>query len=105
MSKLLTVIGKDDGVDGYAIECPGCGYHHCFYVRVPPEYQARAATFPVWGFNGNLESPTFQGSMLMRAGDDGPLCHSFVTDGQIQFLGDCAHKLAGQTVDLPEVEA
>jgi hypothetical protein len=28
-------------------------------------------------------------------------CHSFVVDGQIQFLGDCTHKLAGQTVPLP----
>jgi len=27
-------------------------------------------------------------------------CHSFVTDGQIQFLGDCTHALAGQTVPL-----
>ena len=30
------------------------------------------------------------------------VCHSFVTDGRIQFLGDCTHSLAGQTVDLPE---
>ncbi|WP_019573378.1 DUF6527 family protein [Curvibacter lanceolatus] len=28
-------------------------------------------------------------------------CHSFVTDGRIQFLSDCTHELAGQTVDLP----
>ena len=30
------------------------------------------------------------------------VCHSFVTDGRIQFLADCTHALAGQTVDLPE---
>ena len=29
------------------------------------------------------------------------VCHSFVTDGLIQFLGDCTHALAGQTVDMP----
>ena len=28
------------------------------------------------------------------------VCHSFVTDGKIQFLGDCTHELAGQTVEL-----
>ncbi len=28
--------------------------------------------------------------------------HSFIKDGMIEFLGDCTHKLAGQTVDLPE---
>jgi hypothetical protein len=30
------------------------------------------------------------------------VCHSFVTDGRIQFLNDCTHPLAGQTVDIPE---
>jgi hypothetical protein len=29
-------------------------------------------------------------------------CHSFVTNGKIQFLADCTHKLAGQTVELPD---
>lgn len=28
-------------------------------------------------------------------------CHSFVKNGQWVFLGDCAHKLADQTVPLP----
>lgn len=32
------------------------------------------------------------------------LCHSFVVDGRIQFLSDCSHSLAGQTVDLPELD-
>ncbi len=31
-------------------------------------------------------------------------CHSFVKDGKIQYLKDCWHKLAGQTVDLPDFE-
>lgn len=31
------------------------------------------------------------------------VCHSFVTDGRIQFLDDCTHALRGQTVDLPEI--
>jgi hypothetical protein len=30
------------------------------------------------------------------------VCHSFVTDGKIQFLSDCTHALAGQTVALPD---
>ena len=32
------------------------------------------------------------------------VCHSFITDGRIQFLGDCTHELKGQTVELPEVK-
>lgn len=31
-------------------------------------------------------------------------CHSFITDGKIQYLSDCFHELAGQTVDLPEID-
>lgn len=28
------------------------------------------------------------------------VCHSFVRDGKIEFLGDCTHEFAGKTVDL-----
>lgn len=28
------------------------------------------------------------------------VCHSFVRDGQILFLGDCTHELKNQTVPL-----
>lgn len=30
------------------------------------------------------------------------ICHSYVRNGQMQFLGDCDHALAGQTVDIPD---
>ncbi|TGV39244.1 ammonia monooxygenase, partial [bacterium M00.F.Ca.ET.168.01.1.1] len=67
---------------------------------------------------GDYDRPTFQPSVLVTgvqkltedeyervmAGEKiepRPLrCHSFVTDGQIQFLSDCTHALAGQTVAL-----
>lgn len=65
-----------------------------------------------WTFNGDYERPTFKPSILVKGTDwDGKVpgqgitrtvCHSFVTDGRIQFLGDCTHSLAGQTVDLPD---
>lgn len=81
---------------------------------------------PKWGFNGDYERPTFTPSVLVGGvqieqdengkwtgewicdADGKPLplvCHSFVTDGQIQFLGDCTHALAGQTVPLPDFPA
>jgi hypothetical protein len=28
------------------------------------------------------------------------VCHSFVRDGQIEFLSDCTHSLAGMTIQL-----
>jgi hypothetical protein len=58
-----------------------------------------------WTWNGSLELPTFQPSIHVRIVDSKDrvrsVCHSFVTDGRIQFLNDCTHSLAGQTVDLP----
>ena len=89
--------------------CPGCDSHH--YLRVPP-------LSPAWGFNGDFDRPTFTPSVLVEYsgpdagqdrgdGDRAPpaRCHSFVTDGRIQFLADSTHSLSGQTVDLPNIEA
>lgn len=89
-------------------ECPGCHELHC--------------VTDAWTFNGDLERPTFSPSVLVRGtkpiSDDEHarimqgekiqpvpfVCHSFVRDGKIQFLNDCTHDLAGQTVELPDVE-
>lgn len=82
--------------------CPGCKSGHMVGVS-----NDRG---PRWLYNGKPEAPTFTTSVLVSSGDqtiDGEYfprvthCHSFVTDGRIQFLGDCQHELAGQTVDLP----
>jgi hypothetical protein len=105
---------------GEVITCPGCGDKHVFY--------ARTHSGPGWSFNGNREKPTFSPSMLSKSGHyiDGKIdecwcryaeqhpneqapfkcgiCHSFVTDGKIQFLSDCTHDMAGQTVELPDIE-
>lgn len=73
-----------------AIFCPGCGCAHAFDER--------------WTFNGDLEKPTFGPSMLVNKSIPERRCHSFVTDGKIQFLDDCFHELKGQTVELPDWE-
>jgi hypothetical protein len=31
-----------------------------------------------------------------------PQCHSYVTNGHIQYLSDTTHALSGQTVELPD---
>ncbi|WP_454763394.1 DUF6527 family protein [Cupriavidus campinensis] len=99
--------------------CPGCKDAH--------QIQHGEGPGPRWGWNGDAERPTFTPSVLVRSGHYVPgheaggcwcayyaehpeeerdfecgVCHSFVTDGQIQFLGDCTHALAGQTVPLAE---
>jgi hypothetical protein len=84
--------------------CQGCGLCHCVNNS--------------WSFNGDYEKPTFSPSILVRGtlpltDEEYDLlikgervvptpyvCHSFVTDGNIQYLNDCTHELAGQTVVL-----
>ena len=93
--------------DLVAFKCPGCGSMHVINTD--------ATDRPAWGFNGNYDAPTFTPSILAWR-DANPdaidgfeeyrkpyRCHSFVTDGNIQFLGDCTHALAGQTVPLEPV--
>lgn len=103
--------------------CPGCDGAHQVGVGEGPG--------PRWGYNGNPEAPTFTPSVLVRSGHHArdhkgkcwcdynaervangeepsgfscSICHSFVTDGRIQFLTDSTHALAGQTVDLPDFD-
>lgn len=77
---------------------------------------------PVWSWNGDTEKPTLKPSILtkgtkeltddqlaviMAGGVVDPVpvvCHTWITDGRVQFLADSTHALAGQTVDLLEVE-
>lgn len=102
MAKLLALKGYNDSADssplGYEFECPGCGYGHFVHVREPNSLGAQ------WTFTGNFDKPTFRPSILVFKDRPDMRCHSFVTDGQIKFLSDCYHSLAGQTVTLPDIE-
>lgn len=94
------VVKFEIATDGTALWwCPGCETHHGVPVR-GTEKPGR----PVWGYNGDQTSPTLTPSVLIRtplaAGEH--LCHCFVRDGKIEFLGDCTHALRGQTVEIPE---
>ena len=81
-----------------------------------------------WTFNGDLSKPTFQPSFkhtgLMRNKDANgkwigegrdawlydaegkpipEVCHYILTDGILNFCGDCTHAFAGKSVPLPEL--
>lgn len=91
--------------DTWKFWCPGCNSAHA----VSDSWQV------------NTETATISPSVLVHAHkrliDDSltgdaltapanitttPQCHSFVTNGRIQFLSDSTHPLAGQTVELPD---
>lgn len=99
--------------------CPGCKELHILPIE--------GNRSPHWTFNGDTEKPTLTPSVLAKSGhyadpDIGKcwctyekrmgkpapfkcgICHSWVRDGRIQFLSDSTHELAGQTVDLPDLE-
>ena len=91
----------------YAHWCPGCLEMH----RLPDS----------WAFNGNLLSPTFTPSFrhagLQRVFKDGQwtgewvrdaqgnpipfVCHYILTNGILNFCGDCTHHLNGKAIPLP----
>lgn len=78
--------------DGYLFYCPGCKTAH--------------AVGASWQFNGDFKKPTFSPSVLVHYPNQPKTfycCHSFIKDGMIQFLGDCTHDLAGQTVAIGEL--
>lgn len=115
---------------GFTFFCPGCNLYHSINTV--------EGHGPCWGFNGNVDAPTFTPSILtwwnepadpeamdklyeehfrcVKAGDKAgqekvleqmkaapkvsKRCHSFVTDGVMQFLSDCTHELAGKTAPI-----
>lgn len=97
-SILHEVADRDGKTIGYTLWCAGCDEPHVVYTNY--------AGKPQWKFNGNLDKPSFTPSLLVYAipANDRyaghPRCHSFITNGRMQFLGDCTHRLAGQTVPL-----
>lgn len=96
MQKLTEVIRNNKTV-AYRFHCKGCGFSHIIYTD-------KEVSNIVWQFNGNLEKPTFKPSLLVYIpDDDGLRCHSFIRNGNIEYLNDCTHDLKGQTIELDDV--
>jgi hypothetical protein len=122
MAKLYKIQDWEPGLADVYFYCPGCKCDHGVWIQKTEKNNS------VWLFNGDMNNPTFSPSILIRSvawpdrpekddqgnyilGDDGRIkgakdvvCHSFVRDGKIEFLGDCTHELKGQTVILEDVE-
>lgn len=93
LSKVLRRIG-----DMLVFRCPGCECEHVIPIDAPER--------PSWTWNGSVDKPTFEPSILCNYHSPGiSSCHSYVTDGRIKFLSDSTHHLSGKTVDLPPLNA
>ena len=111
MEKIKRFTEDDGGYHGeLGFNCIGCDCMH--FINDEKTNQQGG---PIWGFNNNFEKPTITPSILFVVRTKNPItyewdiekkrCHSFITDGKIQFLSDCTHKLAGQTIELPEINS
>jgi hypothetical protein len=116
---MLSRLLRNSADNGLAFWCPGCERAH--------RIQHGAGNGPRWQWNGDAERPTFSPSVHVTGTDmtekgeadyaawiaagcparngvafeSAPVvCHTFVTDGRIQYLNDCTHALAGQTIDM-----
>lgn len=96
--KLVQRIDEETGEkyhhDQYLYWCLGCGYEHAFALTTEGGNHR---------FNGDLNNPTVSPSLVQNF-TPGRMCHSFINDGVIQYLGDCWHHLKNQTVELPDVD-
>lgn len=91
-----------------AFVCPGCERTPLFggLHQLPVEGDANGK--PVWNWDGNLEAPTLNPSILTKMGPyvDGKstgICHSFLRNGVFEFLADCTHQFKGQHIPMPEL--
>lgn len=75
--------------------CPGCKWMHI--IPTDPRGQPNGHK---WAFDGNLDAPTFQPSVHLVG-----RCHHFIRAGRIEYCGDSKHSLAGQTVDMIDLES
>lgn len=104
--KFREQLNSDGQHYGWTFYCPGCAQ----WDEPGHRLHAVHTVDRTWMFNGDAERPTLSPSVLVRSKQwrNGVIvedvCHSFVRDGRIEFLGDCSHALAGQTVELPEIE-
>lgn len=91
--------------------CPGCDDDHQVVIGGPGVK---------WWWNGSFSSPTFMdsvkvehlaiekdaegrwtGNWVLKDGEPiNVICHSYVRDGMIEFLGDCTHAMAGLSAPL-----
>lgn len=109
-------INESAGEHGVRVHfwCPGCDQLHAIEIEVA----AKKWDFSVDTDNRVTVSPSIlvsgtqwpegahfhKGSHRVAAGDK-TTCHSFIRGGKWEFLSDCTHALAGQTVemiDLPD---
>lgn len=107
ISKYLRRTFDGFGTEYVSYYCQGCKEAHSITV-----YRPEGRSGPVWLWDRDPVKPTFSPSILVRRGgsidptfikeegDPPMVCHTFISEGQVQFLPDCDHEFAGTTQPL-----
>lgn len=101
LSKILQLLSENR----LLFQCPGCNKIHTVAIG--------AGKGERWQWNGDPEKPTFSPSIKVvypansktaesKDQYSEQICHFSVENGEIRFLEDCTHSLAGQTVQIPD---
>lgn len=112
MAKIKRYTKADGGYHGeLGFMCPGCKCMH--FINDNLTEIPGLSDNHIWTFNGNFDKPTIRASVLQWRYDYNQKtenydimidrCHSFITDGKIEFLSDSMHALAGQTVEMEDI--
>ena len=92
---------------GWMIKCRTCQWH---------EFPLNGKPGASWTFNGDFINPTFTPSMNEAVNwPTSPhynpemakytrRCHFIITDGKINYCGDCTHELKNQSFELEEFD-
>lgn len=88
MEKILREVQHNGGGPDLVFWCPGCKCGHGVWTTGERKR---------WSFNGDMEKPTFDPSVLIERK---PRCHLHVRNGEIHFLPDCEHELKGRIVPM-----
>lgn len=97
--------GKNQPI-GWVMRCPGCRTSH----QIMTEHSELYPGGPIWKFNGNEQSPTFEPSVRVSwnqwsDGKETPhVCHFTVTSGKLNFCGDSTHAMANTTQNMLSAE-
>ena len=122
MSKLMPVnrTPENTSAPDFVFFCPACKCGHGVWTT-----HKNGFTGAIWGFNGNMDAPTFTPSIkIQRDGWEPPvtpenmdeyrnhpwpqqkvthICHLFVENGYLKFCTDCTHDFRGKTVPMPDL--
>lgn len=100
MSTKLKLVTTQNGKPYmYVFWCPGCNCSHGFKTKETTDNLHHQ-----WKWNGDMEKPTVTPSIGTFMDLPNQRCHLFMKNGQLQFLSDSFHFLAGQTIDMVDVE-